>query len=92
VEVIAQLLIQRAETKQKEISSLQDEACKLIESRAHLGSGTSEEDLTLSLSKFDGYIVRLFRIKNGLERELAAAAGDNRIHGARRIKALHRHG
>jgi hypothetical protein len=82
------LLIQRAEAKQKEIYPLQEEALKLIEERAQLRDA-SEEDLTQSLSKFDGYLVQVLRIKDGLEREVTAAAGDNRIHRERRIKAIH---
>ena len=84
------LLIQRAEAKQKEVCLLQEEARKLIEDRAQLRNA-SEEDLTQSLSQFDGYLVQVLRIKDGLERELAATAGDNRIHRERRIKALHQH-
>ncbi len=82
------LLIQQAEAKQKEIYPLQEEALKLIEERAQLRDA-SEEDLTHLLSKFDGYLVQVLRIKDRLEREVAAAAGDNRIHRERRIKPLH---
>jgi hypothetical protein len=84
------LLIQRVETQQKEVSPLQEEARNLIQARAQLGTA-SEEDLTQLLSKFDGYLVQILRIKDRLERELAATAGDNRIHRERRLKALHRH-
>jgi hypothetical protein len=84
------LLIQRVEDQQKEISPLQEEARKLIEARAQL-LPASEDDLTQLLSKFDGYLVQVLRIKDSLDRELAATAGDNRIHRERRIKALHRH-
>ncbi len=84
------LLIQRAEAKQKEMWPLQEEARKLIEERAQLGNA-SEEDLTQSLSKFDGYLVEVLRIKDSLVREVAATAGDNRIHRERRVKALHQH-
>ena len=84
------LLIQRAEAKEKEVSSLQDEARKLIETRARLNGNASEEELTLALNKLDGGLVQVLSIKNGLERELAATAGDNRIHGEHRIKAFHK--
>jgi len=84
------LLIQRAETKQKEVCPLQEEARKLIEERAQLRNA-SEEDLTQSLSKFDGYLVEVLRVKDNLEKEVAAAVGDNRIHRERHIKALHQH-
>ena len=84
------LLIQRAEAKQKEVCPLQEEAQKLIEVRAHLGN-VSEEDLTESLSKLDGYLVQVLRIKDSLEREVAAAAGNNRIDREQRVKALHKH-
>jgi hypothetical protein len=84
------LLIQRAEAKQKEVYLLQEDAQKLIEERAQLRNA-SEEDLTQSLSQFDGYLIQVLRIKDGLERELAATAGDNRIHRERHIKALHQH-
>jgi len=84
------LLIQRAEAKQKETLPLQEEARKLIEERALLGNA-SEEDLTQALSKFDGYLVQVLGIRDSLEREVAAAAGDNRIHREGRVKALHQH-
>jgi len=69
---------------------LQEEARKLIEERAQLRNA-SEEDLTQSLSKFDGYLVEVLRVKDNLEREVAAAVGDNRSHRERHIKALHQH-
>jgi hypothetical protein len=81
------LLIQRAEAKQKELWALHEEARKLIEERAQLHKA-SEEELTQSLSKFDGYFVQVLRIKDSLEREVAAAAGDNRIQREGRIKGL----
>jgi hypothetical protein len=81
------LLIQRAESKQKEVFPLQEEAQKLIEERAQL-LNASEEDLTQALSKFDGYLVQTLRAKDSLAREVAAAAGDNRIHREGRIKAF----
>jgi hypothetical protein len=84
------LLIQQAEAKQKDVYPLQEEAQKLIEVRANLVN-VSEEDLTQSLSKLDGYLVQVLRIKDNLEREVAAAAGDNRIDRERRVKAFHKH-
>jgi hypothetical protein len=84
------LLIQRAEAKQKEVCPLQEEARKLIEERAQLRN-VSEEDLTQSLSKFDGYLVQVLRIRDSLEREVVATARDNRIHRERRIKAFQQH-
>jgi hypothetical protein len=83
------LLIQRAEAKQKEVCPLQEEAQKLLEERAHL-LNASEEDLTQALSKFDGYLIQVLRTKDNLGRELAAVAGDNRIHREGRIKGLSR--
>ena len=84
------LLIQRAEAKQKEVCPLQEEAQKLIEERTQLRN-VSEEDLTQLLSKFDGDLVHVLRIRESLEKEVVAAAGDNRIHRERRIKGLHQH-
>jgi hypothetical protein len=81
------LLIQRAESKQKEVFPLQEEAQKLIEERAQL-LNASEEDLTQALSKFDGYLVQALRAKDSLAREVAAATGDNRIHREGRIKSF----
>jgi DNA repair exonuclease SbcCD ATPase subunit len=81
------LLIQRAESKQKELFRLKEEAEKLIEKRAHL-LDASEEDFTQALTKFDGYLVQVFRIKDSLQREVAAVAGDNRIHRDTRIKSI----
>lgn len=84
------LLVQKAEAKQREIEPLQEEARKVIEERVQLHHA-SEDELTLSLSKFDGYLVQIRRIRGSLERELVATAGDNRIHRERRMKALHHH-
>jgi hypothetical protein len=84
------LLIQRAEAKQKEVCLLQEEAARLIEARAQLRNA-SEEELTESLTKFDGYLVQVLRIKDSLEREVTATAGDNRIHRERRLKTLYQH-
>ena len=65
------LLIQRAESKQKEIRALQEEAQRQIQERARL-LHASEEDFTHALSKFDGYLVQVLRIKDSLEREIAS--------------------
>jgi hypothetical protein len=40
------------------------------------------------LLKFDGYLVQVLRVKEGLQRELATTAGDNRIHRERRLRVL----
>jgi hypothetical protein len=79
------LLIQRAESKHKELSSLRDEAQKLVEQRAQLFHAS---ELTQVLLKFDGFLVQVLRIKDTVEREIAAVAGDNRLHRGRQIKAL----
>jgi hypothetical protein len=81
------LLIQRAESKQKEIFPLREEAQKLIEERGHF-LNASDEEVTEALTKFDGYLVQVLRIKDSLEREVAAVAGDNQIHRDGRIKGL----
>ena len=81
------LLIQRAESTQKELSSLRDEAQNLVEQRTQLFNA-SEEELTQALLKFDGFLVQVLRIKDTVEREIAAVAGDNRLHRGRHLKAL----
>jgi hypothetical protein len=81
------LLIQRAELTQKELSSLRDEAQNLVEQRTRLFNA-SEEELTQALLKFDGFLVQVLRIKDTVEREIAAVAGDNRLHRGRHLKAL----
>ena len=78
---------QRAESKQKEILVLQEEAQKQIEERGRL-LNASEEDFTHALSKFDGYLVQVLRIKDSLERELASVTGNNRIYREGRIKGM----
>ena len=80
-------LIQRAESNQKEILVLQEEAQKQIEERGRLLSA-SEEDFTHALNKFDGYLVQVLRIKDSLERELASVTGNNRIYREGRIKGM----
>jgi hypothetical protein len=81
------LLIQRTESKQKEVFPLQEEAQKLIEERAQL-LNASEEELTEALSKFDGYLVQVLQVKDSLGREVTAVAGDNRTQRESRIKGL----
>jgi hypothetical protein len=81
-------MIQRAESKQREISAMQEEAQQRIQERAQL-LNASDEDFTEALSKFDGYLVRVLRTKDSLERELASVAGNNRIYREGRIKKLH---
>lgn len=77
----------RAESKQKEVAPLQEEAQKLIQERAQL-LDFSEEDLTQALSKFDGYLIQVRQVRNTLEREVASVASDNRIHRESRMKTL----
>jgi hypothetical protein len=84
------LLIQRAEAQQKEVCPLQEEARKLLEERAQL-LNASEEELTEALSKFDGYLIQVLRTKDSLGRELAAVAGDNRIHRQASVNAGKNH-
>ena len=81
------LVIEEAETKHSEILPLHDEAQKLIEGRSLL-TDASEEDLTQALSKFDGYLIRVRRVKDDLEREVASLASQNRVHYESRINAL----
>jgi len=80
-------LIQRAELKQKEILIFQEEAQKEIEERGQLLKA-AEEDFTRALSKFDGYLVQVLRVKDSLERELASVTGNNRIYREGRIKGI----
>ena len=66
---------------------MQEEAQQRIQERAQL-LNASDEDFTEALSKFDGYLVRVLRTKDSLERELASVAGNNRIYREGRIKKL----
>lgn len=79
----------RAESKLKEVASLQEEAQKLIQERAQL-LNFSDEDLTQALSKFDGYLIHVRRVRNTVEREVTSVASDNRIHRESRSKANQR--
>jgi hypothetical protein len=81
------LLVQRAELKHREIFPLHEQAQKFLQTRSQL-LDEGEEELTQALTKFDGILVQVLRIKDSVEREIAAVAGDNRIHRGRRIKAL----
>src|SRR4030095_13712869 len=81
------LFIHRAESKHKEVFPMKQEAQKLIEERACLYN-SSEEDFTQALSKFDGYLIQVLRIKDSLQREIATVAGDNRIHRGNLIKGV----
>jgi hypothetical protein len=73
------IVIEHAEAKRSEILPLQEEAQKLVEGRALLRSA-SEEDLMDALSEFGGYVIRLRRVKEDLERELTSLASQNRVH------------
>jgi hypothetical protein len=85
------VLVQRAELKQKEAVALQEQAQKLIEERAqHLHD--SADDLTAALTTFDGYLVQVLGIKNSLEREIAAAAGENRVQRESRLRGFAQRG
>jgi DNA repair exonuclease SbcCD ATPase subunit len=85
------VLVQRAESKQKEAVTLQEQAQKLIEERAqHLND--SAEELTAALTTFDGYLVQVLGIKTSLEREIAAAAGENRVQRESRIRGFTQRG
>ena len=85
------VLVQRAESKQKEAVTLQEQAQKLIEGRAqHLND--SAEELTAALTTFDGYLVQVLGIKTSLEREIAAAAGENRVQRESRIRGFTQRG
>jgi len=79
--------IRRAESKQKEVTPLREEAEKLIQERAQL-LNFSEENLTQALSKFDGYLIQVRQIRNTIEREVASVASDNRIHREGRMKTF----
>lgn len=81
------LHILRAESKQKEIITLQKEAQQRIEERAQL-LNASEEDFAQALSKFDGYLVQVLGLKDSLEREIASVAGNNRFYREGRVKGL----
>ncbi len=81
------LLVQRVESKQKELLPMCEEAQKLVEQRTEL-LNASEEQLTQTLIRFDGFLAQVLRIKDTLQREVAAVAGDNRIHRGRRLKTL----
>lgn len=79
--------ILQAESKQKELLALQEEAQERIRERAQL-LNASEEEIAQALSKFDGYLIQVLRLKSGLEREHAAVAGNNRIYRESRMKNL----
>jgi hypothetical protein len=79
--------IRRAESKQKEVAPLQEEAQKLIQERAQLLNFSAEE-----LDPGTQQVRRLSHSgtqgKKTLEREVASVASDNRIHHESRMKTL----
>jgi len=81
------LLVHQAESKQKKVTLMKEEAQKLLEEQAYLLKA-SEEDFTQALSKFDGYLVQVLQVKDSLQREVAAVASNNRLHREGRIKGL----
>lgn len=66
---------------------MQEEAQQQIQERAQLLDAT-EENFTQALSKFDGYLVQVLRLKDNLGREIASVAGDNRIYREGRMRGL----
>jgi hypothetical protein len=81
------LLIQQAENKQKEIVSIQEDVQRQLEQRGQL-TEASEDNFIAALTTVDRYLIRMMRLKDGLQRELASIAGSNRFNREGRSKAL----
>lgn len=66
-----------AESKYKEILPLGEEAEKLVADRSDLEK-KSEDELSKQLSKFDGYVSTVRRVRTSLEKEVESYADQNR--------------
>jgi len=79
------LYITDVEEKQKAILPLQQEARKLIDEGEAYRS-LAEEELTEVLTKMDGYLVQVRRVKEKFEHDLESVERDNKIFREKAIK------
>ncbi len=77
--------IAEAEARYKEIVPLSEDAKKLVEDRTNLEK-KSEDELSHQLSKFDGYLSRVRRVRVSLEKEAESYATEIRIYQTDRIQ------
>ena len=79
------LFIEEVERKQKEVVPLQQEALTLLEKRETI-SNSSEDDLALLLTKLEGYLVQIRRVKEKFMHDLESVERNNHIYRENAIK------
>jgi hypothetical protein len=77
-------VIEKAESKQKAIMSLQEEAQELVQKRSTL-MDASEADLMRELTKFGGYLTKARRFRYQLEREADSLIAQNQAYFSKAI-------
>lgn len=79
------LFIEEVERKQNQVVPLQQEALALLEKRETF-SNSSEDDLALLLTKLEGYLVQVRRVKEKFVHDLESVERDNQIYRENAIK------
>jgi hypothetical protein len=73
----SKLVIEEVERKQEGVVPLQQEAHAILE-RREIFSNSSEDDLALLLTKLEGHVVQIRRVKEKLLHDLDSVEKDNR--------------
>ena len=77
--------VEEVEKKQREVVTLQQGAMGSLENRESLRA-MSEEELTGLLTKFEGYLIEIRRVKEKLGQELASVEQQNQLFREKAIK------
>lgn len=77
--------VEKVERKQREVGALQQETMGSLENREALRA-MSEEELTGLLTKFEGYLIQVRRVKEKLVQELASVEQQNQLFREKAIK------
>ncbi len=80
------LFIEEVEQKQKEIGPIQQEVRELLEKRESFNH-LSLEDLALLLTKIEGYLVHVRRVKEKFIHDLESVERDNQMHHDKEINS-----
>jgi hypothetical protein len=81
------LLIDEVERKQKEVDPLQQEALALLKKRETFSNST-EDELARLLTKMEGYLVQVRRVKEKFIHDLESVERDNQMYREKAIKHI----
>lgn len=79
------LHIEEVEKKQRDVGPLQQKGREFLENHEALRS-MSEENLTESLTQFEGYLTQIRRVKEKLSQDLASVEQQNQLFREKAIK------